>query len=655
MCERAPAVSRPPRVRLVSIRVGLIPDARDSIYMPRPGTTIKKVLVPISWSESEFVEKIRKEFPQVRDSEFSLCKVDRRRRIIPLNLASFCPSAIRACLDVGRSSIYVRPTVREPVPEVQTELLADDTHSESSDSQNEMRRRQIGDGEQRRRKEILDREKLISGVKEPDDGVAIQLKYPDGRTTRRRFNVSQPFQHLVAFAGTDEMATEVFSVQPAMSSNAIYSSSTGAIKDHGINGPCTLYVLWLSSNQVQELLTNTDPASASPPPASRSPPPSLSPRTSQDVDVSGILQRLRGKLKEKPIRANQINAVRGEEFDCASRAFSRAHFDPESKLDVVFVDGDGGEGAIDEGGPTREFCRLLARQLQSHQIFEGPLERRTLALDSAALHNGVYRMVGKMLVVCLLQGGVSPNFFSERLYRQICGSSPLPGNMEEVMDRTLKEKLQKISTAKSLEEAREAVNDASEELSLTGSLCCLRTLEQRDELVTAFLDFYAEERIHAALQQFREGLSIFGALEAMKAHYNTLAPIFLKEKSTLFAADVVAVFKPSRLSLTGSSRRKGETRTIAYWRDWLLQVEDGETPLSLGDILAFATGLENIPAMGFPSQPELDFLHPEDGPALYPIANTVVLKLSLPVHQTYNKFKSAMETGIGCAFHFGVQ
>lgn len=64
---------------------------------------------------------------------------------------------------------------------------------------------------------------------------------------------------------------------------------------------------------------------------------------------------------------------------------------------------------------------------------------------SSALHNGVYKMVGKMLVVCLVQGGVSPNFFSERLYRQICGSSPLPGSMEEVMDHTLKEKLQKAS------------------------------------------------------------------------------------------------------------------------------------------------------------------------------------------------------------------
>ncbi|KAG7276100.1 hypothetical protein CRUP_026188 [Coryphaenoides rupestris] len=96
-----------------------------------------------------------------------------------------------------------------------------------------MRMRQIVDGEQRRKKAILDRETLINSIEEHDDGAAIQLKYPDGRTTRRRFNVSQPFQHLVAFAGTDEMATEVFSLQPAMSPNAIYSNCAGVAGKYG--------------------------------------------------------------------------------------------------------------------------------------------------------------------------------------------------------------------------------------------------------------------------------------------------------------------------------------------------------------------------------------------------------------------------------------
>ncbi|KAK5848867.1 hypothetical protein PBY51_008554 [Eleginops maclovinus] len=97
-----------------------------------------------------------------------------------------------------------------------------------------------------------------------------------------------------------------------------------------------------------------------------------------------------------------------------------------------------------------------------------------------------------------------------------------------------------------------------------------------------------------------------------------------------------------------------EARTIGFWQDWLLKVEDGGSTLKLGDVLAFATGLQKIPAAGFPTQPQLQFLHPEDGPASFPTANTCALILRLPVFPTYEKFEGAMENGINLAGQFGV-
>jgi hypothetical protein len=82
-------------------------------------------------------------------------------------------------------------------------------------------------------------------------------------------------------------------------------------------------------------------------------------------------------------QGSRVNCLRGEEFQCAARAFNRSSFDPYAKLDVVFVDGDGvAEGAVDEGGPTREFCTLLIHQIQNHLVFEGPEGNKTLALNS---------------------------------------------------------------------------------------------------------------------------------------------------------------------------------------------------------------------------------------------------------------------------------
>ena len=66
-------------------------------------------------------------------------------------------------------------------------------------------------------------------------------------------------------------------------------------------------------------------------------------------------------------RGNRVNAVRGEEFESAARAFEISSFDPYGKLDVVYVDVDGVvEGAVDEGGCTREFCTLLIHQIQNN-------------------------------------------------------------------------------------------------------------------------------------------------------------------------------------------------------------------------------------------------------------------------------------------------
>ena len=78
-------------------------------------------------------------------------------------------------------------------------------------------------------------------------------------------------------------------------------------------------------------------------------------------DVKDILLPLQD-LVLKLGQGSRVNALRGEEFQCAARAFNRSSFDPYTRLDVVFVDGDGvAEGAVDEGVPTREFCTLLTQ------------------------------------------------------------------------------------------------------------------------------------------------------------------------------------------------------------------------------------------------------------------------------------------------------
>ncbi|KAK0134357.1 G2/M phase-specific E3 ubiquitin-protein ligase [Merluccius polli] len=111
-------------------------------------------------------------------------------------------------------------------------------------------------------------------------------------------------------------------------------------------------------------------------------------------------------------------------------------------------------------------------------------------------------------------------------------------------------------------------------------------------------------------------------------------------------------------SVAGSSRRSAEERAVAFWRDWLVDIEEGEAvlhvdgqepvKLTLEVVLAFATGAERIPPLGFDPNPTLDFLHDfvNNNKRVFPEANTCALVLRLPLHGNYEDFSSHMLSGI---------
>lgn len=62
----------------------------------------------------------------------------------------------------------------------------------------------------------------------------------------------------------------------------------------------------------------------------------------------------------------------------------------------------------------------------------------------SAVEKKRYRTFGVMVAVALIHGGVSPAFFTERLYSKLCGLPvPLP-SLEDIGDPSLVEKLKKV-------------------------------------------------------------------------------------------------------------------------------------------------------------------------------------------------------------------
>ena len=91
---------------------------------------------------------------------------------------------------------------------------------------------------------------------------------------------------------------------------------------------------------------------------------------------------------------------------------------------------------------------------------------------------------------------------------------------------------------------------------------------------------------------------------------------------------------------------------------------DEEGPTKLGKILTFATGASEIPPIGFSPQPSIEFLHDEQtvfnsthgvSAARFPMANTCVNCLRIPLHSAYEAFKTNMDFAIANTQGFGMQ
>lgn len=63
--------------------------------------------------------------------------------------------------------------------------------------------------------------------------------------------------------------------------------------------------------------------------------------------------------------SNQTNIWWDNILQGTLQASKRCRFDQGAKLDVIFDNSEGtGEGAVDDGGPTREYLQLLMRAIQ---------------------------------------------------------------------------------------------------------------------------------------------------------------------------------------------------------------------------------------------------------------------------------------------------
>ena len=116
--------------------------------------------------------------------------------------------------------------------------------------------------------------------------------------------------------------------------------------------------------------------------------------------------------------------------------------DTSLHLRVTFV----GEPAIDDGGPMREYMRLLIADIMSNNtLFCDDINARYLQHNIIELKKRTFYYVGRMLSMSIVHGGPPPAFFAEPVSNYIVyGLEKVKVGIEDIVDETVRQKLYKV-------------------------------------------------------------------------------------------------------------------------------------------------------------------------------------------------------------------
>ncbi|XP_046863385.1 G2/M phase-specific E3 ubiquitin-protein ligase-like [Xenia sp. Carnegie-2017] len=349
-----------------------------------------------------------------------------------------------------------------------------------------------------------------------------------------------------------------------------------------------------------------------------------------------------------------INVRRSQIWVDSCRHLNKKKFNPKAAVSIKFADSHGGnEGAVDAGGPRREYFRLLLRAVNLEAgIFCGPEDNRVLFKNATARSKGYYILAGKIIAWSLVQGGPAANFFSRSLYNAIAFNGNCRQTcMEDIADIELREKLTLISDASSIDDINKILEDnvLKNMLEAQGALPFVSDVNEKTQICTLLVQHALLDSVQFLLNELKEGLETFGVLESIQRYPEKFREVFfMGEMSKLDAQLVDLLFIPN-YDEEGSNIRFSQEEAVVYFRDYLQDCMDGDAEASLTQVFIFATGAYCPPPLGFDNEPSLEFTEGK-----FPKANTCVPVLYLPLgHSEYSTFKTSFDFGVLNSPRFG--
>ena len=340
--------------------------------------------------------------------------------------------------------------------------------------------------------------------------------------------------------------------------------------------------------------------------------------------ILGTFQTKNLDYTESEANAN-ITISRKAIFATARKAIDRRRFSFLKPVFVTFA----GEEAVDEGGPKREFFRLLMREICDSSIFHGSWFSHDLGL----LADNRYELAGKLVAWSILHGGSGPRClsvtgFDFRTSVEVNHKVAI----ESVADHEMKEILGKAVECSTEETFSALVTKYGDKIAQYGyPKVYICKLSDKDEMVESLLKQYFVYGVHAEISQFFQGLNSIGNLGDMITGNKMLFCLILgNQHQRLTKALFMSLYELHR-SEVGSNKREREDSTIYCFEVFLQDLEEGEVAgLTLEDLLVFITAADCVPPLGFHKLITIDFYDFEGSIRRRPYASTCGLYFFLP-------------------------
>ena len=373
--------------------------------------------------------------------------------------------------------------------------------------------------------------------------------------------------------------------------------------------------------------------------------------------IAEILSELSNRIDSDKI--SKFNISRNHIWEGAKRAMSRKSFTPSHKVSVKFTDDIGNaEGAVDQGGPTREFFTMAIEWLVNCQMFVGDPMSKFISLNALSLEEGDYFMAGQIFAISLVHGGPSISCLAPECYKALLqGVEKAEATTKDVFDYSLQVPLEQLLAASILPEANDIISTAGlgTVFDMAGTLQILTSLTQVKVLVKKTLNWYVFGRACPAYESFKKGLSALDVLPSMLKFPNQFKALFCYNEDKITASKLNSLFNVHR-ECDGSSKKQTESLVLSHWEDFLQDAEEEGSDIQLSEVLFFCSGCKAMPPRGLSLS--LEFLHePEENGSLslYPKANTCGCILYLPVvHKVYENFKEHLVFAFQNARGFGI-